>query len=191
MVENIAGKFEKAMKKGFISTLTLMVLENEPMHGRQIKKAIEERTFGCWEPTDSTIYTILKDLREKNLIRSIQTPNTDEKTITYEITDDGKNTLEIMIKKEQEIRESMRSFISSTFGIKDELNSIELNGFFDQRSPFARMAHKPGIGMETLQALEFQKTFVKKRIEILTKKLQKIEDRITKLEDKNRNEDVS
>ncbi|MHA1241676.1 MAG: PadR family transcriptional regulator [Promethearchaeota archaeon] len=189
MVENIAGKFEKAMKKGFISTLTLMVLEKEPMHGRQIKKAIEERTFGCWEPTDSTIYTILKDLREKNLISSIKTPDTDEKTITYEITDDGKNTLEIMIKKEQEMRESMRSIITSTFGIKDELNSNELKKLFEHGSPFSRMAHKPE--METLQVLEFQRTFLKKRVEILNHKLQKIEDKISKLEDKNRNEDVS
>ncbi|MBY9009473.1 MAG: PadR family transcriptional regulator [Candidatus Lokiarchaeota archaeon] len=190
MVERIAGKFGKAMKKGFISTLILIVLEKEPMHGRQIKKAIEERTFGGWEPTDSTIYTILKDLREKNLIRSIQIPSTDEKTITYEITDDGKNTLEIMIKKEQEIRESMRSIITSTFGIKDELSSAELNDFFEQGSPFARVAHKPDE-IETLQILEFQRTFLKKRVEILNQKLQKIEDKITKLDVKNRNEDVS
>ncbi len=189
MVENIAGKFEKAMKKGFVSTLTLMVLEKEPMHGRQIKKAIEERTFGCWEPTDSTIYTILKDLREKNLIRSIQKPDTDEKTITYELTDDGKNTLEIMVKKEREMRESMRSIITSTFGINDELIIPELNDLFDQKSPFARMANKPE--METLQGLEFQRTFLKKKIEFLTQKLQKIEDKITRLDDKNRNEDVS
>ena len=189
MVESIAGKFEKAMKKGFISTLTLMVLEIEPMHGRQIKKAIEERTFGCWEPTDSTIYTILKDLREKNLIRLIHKPGTDEKTITYEITDDGKDTLEIMIKKEQEIRKSMRSIITSTFGIKDELNSTELNEFFDHRSPFTSMALKTEI--ETLQDLEIQRTFLKKRIGVFNKKLQKIETKITKLDDKNRNEDVS
>ncbi len=185
MVEEIAGKFEKAMKKGFISTLVLMVLENESMHGRKIKKAIEDRTFGGWEPTDSTIYTILKDLREKNLIRSIHTPDTDEKTITYEITEDGKNTLEIMIKKEQEIRESMRSILTSTFGIKDELSSTELN----KLSPFVKMTHKPG--METLEVLEFQRTFLKKRVEVLNQKLQKIEDKITKLDDKNRNEDVS
>lgn len=185
MVENIAGKFEKAMKKGFISTLTLMVLEKEPMHGRQIKKAIEERTFGGWEPTDSTIYTILKDLREKNLIKSIPKPDTDEKTITYEITDDGKNTLEIMIKKEQEIRESLRSIITSTFGIKDELSSAELK----ELPSFAKMAHEPEI--ETLQVLEFQRTFLNKRIEVLNQKLQKIEDKISKLDDKNRNEDVS
>jgi len=189
LVEIIAGKFEKAMKKGFISTLSLMVLEKEPMHGRQIKKTIEERTFGFWEPTDSTIYTILKDLREKNLIRSIQKPDTDEKTITYEITEDGKNTLAIMVKKEQEMRESMRSIITSTFGIKDELSGAELNKFFEQISPFARMAHKPE--METKQGLEFQRTFLKKRIEVLNQKLQKIEDKITKLDDENRNEDVS
>jgi DNA-binding PadR family transcriptional regulator len=185
LVERIAGKFEKAMKKGFISTLVLMVLENESMHGRQIKKVIEDRTFGGWEPTDSTIYTILKDLREKNLIRSIHTPDADEKTITYEITEDGKNTLEIMIKKEQEIRESLRSILNSTFGIEDELSSAELN----KLSSFTRAVHKPE--METSQVLEFQKTFLKKRIEILNHKLQKIEDRITKLDDKNRNEDVS
>jgi len=173
------------MKKGFISTLVLMVLENESMHGRQIKKAIEDRTFGGWEPTDSTIYTILKGLREKNLIRSIHTPDTDEKTITYEITEDGKNTLEIMIKKEQEIRESMRSILTSTFGIKDELSSSELK----ELPSFVKMANKPG--METCQVLKFQRTFLKKRIEVLNHKLQKIEERITKLEDKNRNEDVS
>ncbi len=173
------------MKKGFISTLVLMVLENESMHGRQIKKVIEDRTFGGWEPTDSTIYTILKDLREKNLIRSIHTPDTDEKTITYEITEDGKNTLEIMIKKEQEIRESMRSMLTSTFGIKDELSSAELK----ELPSFTKMMKKPE--MNTLQVLEFQRTFLKKRVEVLNQKLQKIEDRITKLDDINRNEDVS
>ncbi|MFX1288628.1 MAG: PadR family transcriptional regulator [Promethearchaeota archaeon] len=181
MVENIAGKFEKAMKKGFISTLTLMVLEKEPMHGRQIKKAIEDRTFGGWEPTDSTIYTILKDLREKNLIRSIHIPGTDEKTITYEITDDGKNTLEIMLKKEQEIRESMRSIITSTFGVKDELTSDELNEFLNQGPSLAKMELASKV--ETLQVLEFQRTFLKKRIEVLNQKLQKIEDKISKLDD--------
>jgi len=190
LVEIIAEKFEKAMKKGFISTLALMVLEKEPMHGRQIKNAIEERTFGGWEPTDSTIYTILKDLREKNLIRSIQTPGTDEKTITYEITEDGKNTLEIMIKKEQEIRESMRSIITFTFGIKDELSSDELNKLFDHSSPFSRKPHKPDE-IETLQVLEFQRTFIQKRIEVLNQKLQKIEVKISELKDENRNEDVS
>jgi len=180
LVENIAGKFEKAMKKGFISTLALMVLEKEPMHGRQIKKTIEERTYGGWEPTDSTIYTILKDLREKNLIRPMQKPGNDDKTIIYEITGDGKNTLEIMVKKEQEMMESMRSIISSTFGINDELDSEELVEFLKNKSPLARMADKPEN--ESLQVLEFHRTFLKKRIEVLNQKLHKIEDKISKFD---------
>jgi len=94
-----------------------------------------------------------------------------------------------MMKKEQEIRESMRSIITSTFGIKDELSSTELNEFFEQESPFAKMVHKPEN--ETLQVLEFQRTFLEKRIEVLNQKLRKIEDKISKLDDKNRNEELS
>jgi len=177
MVEDITEKFERAMKKGFISTLTLLVLEKEPMHGRQIKNAIEERTFGVWTPTDSTIYTILKDLREKGLI---QQQNEDEKVIIYELTNDGKNTLEIMMKKEQEIRESMRSIITSTFGFKDELTKGDLNNFINH-GPFLRnMFEKPGNDM--LQVLNFQSVFLKKRIEVLNKMLQKVENKISKLE---------
>ena len=177
------------MKKGFVSTLVLMVLENEPMHGRQIKKAIETRTLAGWEPTDSTIYTILKDLREKNLIKPIQKPETDDKTITYKITDDGKNTLEIMMKKEQELRESMRSIITSTFGIKDELSSDEMNEFLKHGSPFSKMVHNSES--ETIHFLEVQRTFLQKRVEVLNHQLQKIENKISKLKVENRNEDVS
>ncbi|MFX1497085.1 MAG: PadR family transcriptional regulator [Promethearchaeota archaeon] len=177
MVEEIAEKFEKAMKKGFISTLTLLVLEKEPMHGRQIKNAIEERTFGAWEPTDSTMYTILKNLREKNLIKPLKQEE-DEKIILYEITEAGKKTLDIMIKKEQEIRESLRSIIATTFGFKDELPDLS-NDFLRQTPPFNRISSKSE--KEELKTLEFQRSFIKKRIEILTQKLQNIEKKISKL----------
>ncbi|TKJ24311.1 MAG: hypothetical protein CEE43_01095 [Promethearchaeota archaeon Loki_b32] len=177
MVEEIAEKFEKAMKKGFISTLTLMVLDREPMHGRQIKKAIEERTFGGWTPTDSTIYTILKDLREKRLI---QQQNEDEKVIIYELTNDGKNTLEIMMKKEQEIRESIRSIITTTFGIKDELMDTDVENFLNHDTCFGKMLTNPEN--QTLQILNFQRVFLRKRIEVLNKMAQNIEGKISKLE---------
>jgi len=182
MVEELAEKFEKAMKKGFISTLILLVLEKEPMHGRQIKKAIEERTFGGWEPTDSTMYTILKNLREKNLIIPFKQEE-DEKIIVYEITKAGEKTLDIMIKKEQEIRESLRSIIASTFGFEDEFPQFG-DDFFRHGPPFNRLNLKSET--EELKILEFQRAFIKKRIEILTRKLQNIEEKISKLEKQNR-----
>ena len=183
MVEEIAEKFEKAMKKGFISTLTLMVLDREPMHGRQIKKAIEERTFGGWTPTDSTIYTILKDLREKRLI---QQQNEDEKVIIYELTNDGKNTLEIMMKKEQEIRESIRSIITTTFGFKDELMDTDVKNFLNHDTCFGKMFINPEN--QTLQVLDFQRVFLRKRIEVLNKMLKNIEGKISKLEKETPND---
>ena len=185
MVEEIAEKFEKAMKKGFISTLILLVLEREPMHGRQIKSAIEERTFGVWTPTDSTMYTILKDLREKGLIHQ---QNMDEKVIVYEITDNGKNTLELMMKKEQEIRESIRSIITTTFGFKDELMDTDFKNFLNPDSFFRKMC--PSSENQTLQVMDFQRVFLKKRIEVLNKMLQNTEDKISKLEKEIPNENI-
>ena len=161
MVEEIAEKFEKAMKKGFVRTLTLLVLDKEQMHGRQIKRTIEERTFGVWTPTDSTMYTILGDLRGNNLIKPIDQPSNDEKIIIYEITNDGKNTLEIMMKKEQEIRESMRSIITTTFGFKDELVDIEAKDFLNPKLFMNKMFAQPEN--ETLQTLQYQRIFIKKR----------------------------
>jgi len=183
MVEEIAEKFEKAMKKGFVSTFILLVLEREPMHGRQIKSAIEERSFGVWTPTDSTMYTILKNLREKGLIHQ---QNVDEKVIVYEITDDGKNTLELMMKKEQEIRKSIRSIITTTFGFKDELMDTDTKNFLNPGSFFSKMFGKSEN--ETLQVLNFQRVFMKKRVEVLNKMIQKIESKISKLEKETPNE---
>ena len=121
MIEEISNKFEKAMKKGFISTLILLVLKKESSHGYQIKKAIEERTLGVWAPPDSTIYTILKDLREKNLIKLLEQQKVEDSKRIYEITPEGKETLDIMMKKQNEMRESMRAIITSTFGFSDDL----------------------------------------------------------------------
>ena len=56
------------MKKGFISTQILLILEKEPCHGYKIGKAIEERTLGVWTPPASTLYTVLNYMHEHELI---------------------------------------------------------------------------------------------------------------------------
>lgn len=188
MIKEITNQFEKAMKKGFISTLCLIVLNKEPMHGRQIKKVIEERTLKAWDPSDSTIYTILKNLKDKNLIKESEHNDENEKTIIYEITDKGKNALEIMLKKEQEIRESMRSLISSTFGIDNEI----LKGNFllhheGESSIFRKMQinDESLSKSEKIEHLINLKKFIKMRIEMLNNRIQFIEEKISKIEKKS------
>ena len=69
MAEKIAEKFENAMKTGFISALILIVLEKNPSYGYKVGKEIEKRTLGLWDPPTSTIYTVLKVMTEKGMIK--------------------------------------------------------------------------------------------------------------------------
>ena len=138
LVENIANKFERTMKKGFVNIFVLMALKREPTHGYQIKKLIEQRTFGFWAPTDSTMYTILKDLKDKNLIKLSANQDPSESKKIYELTERGVETLDLMIHKEAEMRESMRSIISLVTDEDDDefphLNEFLQNG--PQKMPF-------------------------------------------------------
>ena len=192
MVENIANRFEKTMKKGFVNLFVLLALNKEPTHGYQIKKLIEERTFGFWKPTDSTIYTILKDLHDKDLILQSEAVDLDESKKIYELTEKGKEMLGLLIQREREMREALNAIIFSTTEIE---NKFMENSFFDfilsgpkfpraphMKNPFVEqfqdnfMQRIEGLPKENqLKILNFQKEFFSHRLE-------EIENLITKLE---------
>ena len=112
MTEKITNNFEKAMKKGFLSTLILLILKENTSHGYGIIKKIEKRTLGVWTPPASSIYTVLNDLSDKKLINSI-----DEKSKkNYEITPEGEEILKAMLEKYCSLHNSMKSIIEYTFG---------------------------------------------------------------------------
>jgi len=191
------------MKKGFVNIFVLLVLNKEPTHGYQIKKLIEERTWGVWTPTDSTMYTILKDLRDKDLIKQSDTQDSDDSKKVYELTERGKRTLKLMLEKEQEMRESMRSIIFSTTEISDNFLMEGLQDFILRGPPFRRelMHGSPMEGpfmgrfkgnfmdrirdkpkKEQLRILNVQKEFIGKYLEQLTQSLKDIDKTISELE---------
>jgi DNA-binding PadR family transcriptional regulator len=191
MVENIANKFERTMKKGFVNIFVLLVLNKEPTHGYQIKKLIEQRTLGVWAPTDSTMYTILKNLRDKNLIKQKKPQVPDDSKKVYELTKKGKDTLDLMLQKEREIRESMRTIIFSTSEdgadfLKEDLQDLILKGPpLPFRRPFkgdfmGRLENRPK--KEQLEILDIQKLFISKQIEHLSQRLADIDKKISELE---------
>ena len=184
MVENIANKIERTMKKGFVNIFALLVLNKEPTHGYQIKKLIEQRTLGVWSPTDSTMYTILKDLREKDLIKQQKTHDPDDSKKVYELTSKGKEILDLMLQKEREIRESMRSIIFSTSEdgddfLKEDLQSLILKGPSFRRNFMGRLEDKPK--KEQLEILDIQKLFISKQVEHLSQRLVDIDKKISEL----------
>ena len=201
MVENIANKFERAMKKGFVNIFTLILLGDEPTHGYQIKKLIEERTLGEWSPSDSTMYTILKDLKEKDLIKPIENQEPENPRIIYELTKKGRVTLDLMLEKQKEMRESMKNIFAST-GIKD-LFEDEIKDLFPEDSfnfkgsnaPFPFMGDFQGDFMgklvekpvsEQLKVLNIQKSFIVQGLKNLTQRLKGIEKKISELESKEK-----
>ena len=203
MVENIADKFERTMKKGFVNIFVLLVLNKEPTHGYQIKKLIEQRTLGVWAPTDSTMYTVLKDLRDKDLIKQRKTTDPEDTKKVYELTVKGKETLDLMLQREREIRESMRSIIFSTSEVGDDFLEEGLQDFILKGPSFRRASMQghpmkgPFMGAfkgdfmgrledkskkEQLEILDIQKLFISKQIEHLSQRLTDIDKKISEIE---------
>ncbi len=203
MIENIADKFERTMKKGFVNIFVLLVLNKEPTHGYQIKKLIEQRTLGVWSPTDSTMYTILKDLREKNLIKQKKPQDPENSKKVYELTKKGKDILGLMLKREKEMRESMRTIIFSTSEVGDDFLKEDLQDLILKGPSFLK-ASMHGVPMkgpflgpfkgdfmgrleektnkEQLKILDIQKLFINKQIEYLSQHLADIDKKISELE---------
>ena len=92
-MESIADKFENAMKKGFIHSIILSLLNRGPCHGYQIKKEILDNNLGYWNLQDSTLYTVLKQLTDKDLIEYIEEFEGERKKKVYHLTKKRQNRI--------------------------------------------------------------------------------------------------
>jgi PadR family transcriptional regulator, regulatory protein PadR len=88
--------------RGMLGFLILFLLSKKPMHGQEIAEEIARRKGE--KPSPGTIYPALKNLREMGFIVGDEKEG---KTITYAITDRGKNALRI----------SKRRFIQTFLGV--------------------------------------------------------------------------
>jgi DNA-binding PadR family transcriptional regulator len=68
----------------------LKLLNDKPMHGYEVMKALEERTRGCYKPSPGTVYPTLQWLEDEGLV---QIREVDGKKV-YEINDAGRAFLE-------------------------------------------------------------------------------------------------
>jgi DNA-binding PadR family transcriptional regulator len=113
----IADAIEQSMKKGHISTLILLALEKEPSHGYSLMQTITEDTYGVWNPTASSLYPHLSSLTEKGLIEFTSEMDGKRERKVYEITNKGRNTLKMLLERQQNMRKSLLSMIMSTIGL--------------------------------------------------------------------------
>ncbi len=77
-------------ESGDMKYVILKLLQDRPMHGYEVMKALEEQCHGWYKPSPGTVYPTLQWLEDEELVRSEEK---DSKKV-YIITDAGKEFLE-------------------------------------------------------------------------------------------------
>jgi len=189
-IEEIVDSFDYAMKKGFISGLILLVLEQEPCHGYLIKEKINDLTIGVWNPTVSTLYPLLKALKQKRLIKCVENDESGRHRKVYSITSKGKETLKMLLQKTQVMVDSMKSIALSTIEITD----ISKDSIINVIEKVITIPELNFLSNNTLNSkielLKYNRETMKQRIKIMKKNLELIEDMLLKLEANGENNHV-
>ena len=77
-------------ESGDMKYVILRLLDEKPMHGYEVMKALEEQTHGCYKPSPGTVYPTLQWLEDEGLVRCEE----HEGKKVYSITDEGRAFLE-------------------------------------------------------------------------------------------------
>lgn len=92
--DHLRSKFEKRagsrMGRGDVRTAVLVLLTENPMHGYQIIREIEERSGGSWKPSAGSVYPTLQLLADEGLITAEESNGRK----TYMLTEAGREVAE-------------------------------------------------------------------------------------------------
>lgn len=103
--------------RAFIETLILWIVHRESLHGYEIRKSIEKLTGGSYLPKPGAIYTILRRMEKKGLLKS----QWKKSKRIYKVTKKGENILKDRLKRMKErikLLKKMVSYYESTFSKK-------------------------------------------------------------------------
>ena len=76
-------------RRGDVRTAVLALLDEEPAHGYDLIRKLEERSRGMWQPSPGSVYPTLQLLEDQGLLTSEEV---DGKRV-YSITDEGRAEL--------------------------------------------------------------------------------------------------
>jgi DNA-binding PadR family transcriptional regulator len=101
-------EFKDGKPLGLLSVYILHSINKKPKTGYELISEIKEKTEGVWIPSKGTIYPLLKNLKEKNLI-SIKQIGERSKQI-FMITKEGKKILTNAKKMGKKMEENFMKF---------------------------------------------------------------------------------
>lgn len=93
-MDQLRGQFEQKvgtrMARGDVRAAVLALLVEQPMHGYQIIREIEERSGGAWKPSPGSVYPTLQLLTDEGLIAAEESNGRK----TYSLTAEGRTVAE-------------------------------------------------------------------------------------------------
>lgn len=84
--ETLEQRVAPRMGRGDVRAAVLAILAEEPMHGYQIIRAIEERSNGLWKPSPGSVYPTLQLLADEGLVTADEAGGRK----TYSLTEAGR-----------------------------------------------------------------------------------------------------
>jgi len=75
----------RRMRRGHIRTAILISLREEPAHGYEVMRRLEEMSGGLWRPSPGSVYPHLQMLEDEGLVQSTEVNG----SRTYTLTDAG------------------------------------------------------------------------------------------------------
>ncbi|MCY6991486.1 PadR family transcriptional regulator [Staphylococcus argensis] len=117
---------DRFFKKGNLQYVILKMLGDEPKHGYQIIKELEEQFKGFYSPSPGSVYPILQMLEDREFVSTAR----DGKKKVYKITDEGREFLKDN-PEQHEFEERMKAFKNMDFEAMQEMRQ-QLQGLFKQ-----------------------------------------------------------
>lgn len=85
------GRIGRLLEHGDLRFVLLALIEEQPRHGYELIKALEERTGGAYRPSPGVVYPTLSLLEDEGFIRPASAESARK---LYEITDEGRAALD-------------------------------------------------------------------------------------------------
>jgi Predicted transcriptional regulators len=98
---------DNEFRRIFLKLVVLKIIRDQPAHGYEIIKTIEQNSNGRWTPSAGSIYPALDDLEKKGFIQSEEI----ERKKVYAITPKGEIALERMVEKKRQMVREMTRYI--------------------------------------------------------------------------------
>ncbi|OYT40688.1 MAG: hypothetical protein B6U89_01205 [Desulfurococcales archaeon ex4484_58] len=80
----------KCVKKGILKILLLsIIIKHQKIHGYRIYKELMDLSMDRWKPSIGTLYRLLNELAQENLVKKEETFSGNRRIVYYEATNAG------------------------------------------------------------------------------------------------------